>query len=119
MRIFSRRAYTLVEIMIVVAVIAILLSIAMPNYLRSGQTAAKTVCINNLRKIDAAIDQWANDRNIQPGVIPSDSQEEEIYGYIDGGKPKCPSGGEYVIYRFGDKPQIKCTKEDDGHKLPI
>ena len=119
MTIACRRGYTLVEIMIVVAIIAILLSVALPNYITSGRIAAKTVCIKNLREIDAAIDQWATDNDIRTGTIPSESQQVEIYGYIEGGKPRCPSGGEYVIYGFGDKPQVKCTQENEGHKLPV
>jgi len=50
MAIFCSRAYSLVEIMIVVAVIATILSIALPNYLKSGQFSATKICINNLKK---------------------------------------------------------------------
>ncbi len=118
MLIFLTKAYTLVEIMIVVAVIAILLSVALPNYLKSGITTAKTVCINNLKKIDSAMEQWAIEHNIPAGTLPSAQQEEEIYGYIDSGKPSCPSHGAYTIYRLGDKPQVRCSREEEGHKLP-
>lgn len=118
MLISSYKAYTLVEIVVVVAVIAILLSVALPNYLKSGIATAKTVCINNLKKIDAAIEQWAIEHNIPAGTLPSGQQEEEIYGYIDNGKAMCPSRGEYTIYTVGDKPQVRCSREEEGHKLP-
>lgn len=118
MAVVSRKAYTLVEIVIVVAVIAIITAIAILNYMKSGQTSSKNICIANLRQIDAAIDQWAFDYGIKAGTVPSASQEETIYGYLDAGKPVCPSGGEYEIRAVGAKPQVTCTKEDEGHKLP-
>ena len=112
-----RKAFTLVEIMIVVAVIAILLAVALPNYLKSATTVEKTICINNLRKIDAAVDQWAIENHIRQGTQPDQSQQNEIYTYVRGGKPICPGGGEYSIGPVGDKPQAKCTLENKGHKL--
>ncbi len=118
MIISSRKAFTLVEIMIVVAIVAIILAVALPNYLKSGKTSAKNICISNLKQIDGAIEQWALDHDIAPGTYPSSQQEEEIYGYIKEGKPKCTSGGEYTIHAIGSNPQVACSREDEGHKLP-
>lgn len=115
---YSRKAYTLVEIMIVVAIVAIIFSIALPNYLKTGKVSARNICINNLKQIDGAVEQWALDKSIPQGVTPTSSQEEEIYGYVKSGKPKCPSGGEYTIHAVGDNPQVTCNREDEGHKLP-
>lgn len=115
----SRRGFTLVEIMIVVAVMAILLSVALPNYLKSGKSTAKNACILNLRQIDGAMEQWAINNNILAGTIPSSSQDEEIYSYVDGGIPTCPSAGEYSIHAIGSLPQVTCSREDEGHKLPL
>ena len=113
----NRKAFTLIEIMIVVAIIAVLIAVALPNYLKSGTMVEKTICMNNLKKIDAAIDQWAIEHRKSPGMQPSASEEDEIYNYIRGGKPLCPAGGEYTIYAVGDKPQVRCTLEEQGHKL--
>lgn len=114
-----RRAFTLVELMIVTAVIAIILAIAVPNYIKSGKTSQRTVCIANLEKIDSAIDQWVLDNHTPPGTVLSESEEAEVYtNYVKGGKPKCPSGGAYTIHVVGTKPQVTCSHEDEGHKLP-
>lgn len=118
MQIYSRRGFSLVEIMIVVAIIAIFLAISVPNYFKSGKTSAKNVCINNLKQIDSAIDRWAIDNDIPEGTVPSTSQEDEIYNYFHGDKPVCPSGGEYSIHATGSKPQVTCTRADIGHVLP-
>lgn len=118
MLIRGRKGYTLVEIMIVVAVLAILMSVAIPNYLKSGKTTSRNTCVSNLRQIDGAMEQWAMYNNIPAGTIPSPSQEDDIYNYVDGGKPFCPAHGEYSLHSIGSHPQVTCSCEDEGHKLP-
>src|ERR1035441_6430659 len=57
-----RGGFTLVEIMIVVAIIGLLASIAIPNYAQSRRAAHQAVCINNLQQIEGAIERWAMER---------------------------------------------------------
>ena len=105
--------------MIVVAIIAIFMAITLPNYFKAGKNSSKNICINNLKQIDGAIEQWVLDKNMSTGIVPSATQEEEIYAYIKGDMPVCPSKGEYTIVGIGCKPQVVCSKEEDeGHKLP-
>src|SRR5437868_6219055 len=71
----SRKAgFTLVEIMIVVAIIGLLAAIAIPNFIKARATSQANACINNLRQIDGAIQQFALEQNHQPGdaVVFSD-----------------------------------------------
>lgn len=115
----ANKAFTLVEIMVVVAVIATILAVVIPNFLGSGEKSRKTICIANLTKIDTAIDQWVLQENISPGTAISESDADEICNNnIKGGRPKCPSGGVYAFHVVGVRPQVTCSLEEKGHTLP-
>ena len=90
----NRKAgFTLVEIMIVVAIIGLLAAIAIPNFVKARTTAQKNACINNLRQIDGAKEQWALEQKKSAGASITQS---EVDTYIKGGTPKCPAGGTYT-----------------------
>ena len=57
----NRKGFTLVEIMIVVAIIGLLAAIAIPNFIRARETAQKNACIANMKQIQGAIQVWAID----------------------------------------------------------
>jgi len=59
----KRGGFTLVEIMIVVAIIALLAAIAVPNFLRARKRSQATRVLEDLRMIDSAIDQYAIENN--------------------------------------------------------
>src|SRR5450631_844614 len=64
----SRQGFTLVEIMIVVAIIALLASIAVPGFLRARKRSQASRIINDLRLIDGAIDMYAIESNKATGA---------------------------------------------------
>ncbi len=67
----KRDGFTLVEIMVVVAIIGLLAAIAVPNFVKHRATARAKICINNLRILDAAKDQYAIDNGKDVGDLPS------------------------------------------------
>lgn len=80
----SRAGFTLTEIMIVVGIIALLSEIAIPYFIEARGTAAQSSCINNLRQIDGAKQQWALEELRAPTAIPT---FDDIAVYLGHGDP--------------------------------
>ena len=110
------RGFTLVEIMIVIAIIGLLAGIAIPSYIKARRLTQTNTCINHLRQIDAAIQQWAldNKKSEQQTV-----QHSDISSYLKGNLV-CPAGGttfldSYSITTTSEKPT--CLKVSGTHAL--
>jgi len=87
----SRRGgFTLVEIMIVVAIIALLAAIAVPNFLRARKRSQATRVLEDLRMIDSAIDQYAIETNKTTGAGVNWT---DIKAYLKTGSALYNSGG--------------------------
>ncbi len=95
-----RKAFTLVEIMIVILIIGILLSIAVPNWLSSREHSRKQACFGNLRHINDAKEQFAMENRLDNGAVvqPSDLWPTYLKGALF---PECPNGGTYTVGNVG------------------
>ena len=126
----SRKAgFTLVEIMIVVAIIGLLAAIAIPNFLKARSTSQQNACINNLRQIDGAIQQWALETGAGPASPVTGANITVYMGRGSAGSlPWCPLdaaklfASSYTIVDPSTKPV--CQKQAGGvgglfvHALP-
>src|SRR5689334_19426133 len=89
-----RGGFTLVEIMIVVAIIALLAAIAVPNFLRSRKRSQATQVLEDLRQIDSAIDQWAIESNKTSVDVPTWA---DIQKYLKTGTRLYTSDGKDIL----------------------
>ena len=115
----AREGFTLVEIMIVIAILGLLAGIAVPNFLKARTVAQANTCINHLRQIDAAVQEWA---------LETKKAEQQTVQYFDispylKGTIVCPAGGvsfldSYAITTVSEKPACKrVISGDHPHML--
>ena len=115
-----KAGFTLVEIMIVVAIIGLLAAIAIPNFVKARTTAQANACINNLRQMDGAAQEWALEykQNNSSSVGTTD-----ITPYIKltsgGALPPCPGGGSYAAsWTVATHPSCSLSTATPSHALP-
>ena len=72
--------FTLVELMIVVAIIGMLAAIAIPNFMRARKRSLSSACVNNLRQIDGAKHQWALETGGSATAVPNDTDIQPYLG---------------------------------------
>ena len=112
---FRTAGFTLVEIMIVVAIIALLAAIAVPNFIKARTNSQRSTCIANLKQIDGAKATWAMEKKKANSDTPDDT---DLFGatlYIRV-KPGCPANGDYSIEQVDNRPSCSLGTTE-GHTL--
>lgn len=96
---------------LMVAPVGLLSAIAIPSFMKARTQSQQNACINNLRQIEAAKEQWAlaNRKNQNDDVIVP-----EVLQYLKGAKmPICPQGGKYTLNAIG----VNCKCSIPGHEM--
>lgn len=102
------------------ALILLMVPIAIPNFVKARATSQANACINNLRLMDAAKNEWALENGKTNGTPVT---VVDIKPYIkpdaSGNLPKCPAGGTYTIGVVGEPPTCSLgTTVTPAHVLP-
>jgi len=113
----NRKGFTLVEIMIVVAIIGILAAIAIPNFLKSRQESQKNACIANMKQLEGAFEQAKLAGNTAPTIATMCGATSYIKV-----EPRCPykTSSGYTLPAT-DADRVTCPNQNNGvtdHVLP-
>jgi prepilin-type N-terminal cleavage/methylation domain-containing protein len=111
-----RGGFTLVEIMIVVAIIALLAAIAVPGFLRARKRSQASRIINDLRLIDSAVDQYAIETNKKSGDAV---KVTDWTNYLKKGTNLFVSGKDILGNDYGDQTVDSLPKVNNSTKTSL
>lgn len=115
----SKKAFTLVEIMIVVAIIGLLVAIAIPNFVRARRNARKNLCLNNLRLLTHAVEQYAIEYGASDGQAPTAAIiMGDVNAYIENALTEPETVAAYAIPAVGADAVCPSNPPYTEHVLP-
>jgi prepilin-type N-terminal cleavage/methylation domain-containing protein len=120
MKLTSRKSsgFTLIEIMLVVALVGMLAAIAVPNFVKARGISQAKACVNNLRQIDSASQQYVLEHRLNStAALSLDLLKPYIHLDSSGDLPKCPAGGDYSVTTAAENPSCTIFTTDSGHSL--
>ena len=101
-----------IGIVLAITIIPLMMAIAIPNFVRARDMAQMNACINNLRMIDGAKQEWALENNKKGADTPT---QADLAHYLKNGQfPVCPNRGTYTIGPVDESPICSIPK----HQLP-
>jgi prepilin-type N-terminal cleavage/methylation domain-containing protein len=115
MRRYRSLGFSLMEVMVVVAIIGVLMAISIPNIAKARLSATRNACIGNLRQIEAAKRIWALEKEKGASDVPVDSDIFGANAFIRD-KPVCPAAGTYTLNAVVNKPGCSLVTSQ-GHSL--
>lgn len=112
-----KQGFTLVEIMIVVAIIGLLAAIAIPSFMKARTSSQQNACINNLRQIESGKEQWALENRKATGYAVAGGDIAGILSYIKNptSATNCPAGGTITFNAIGTN--AACNATSSNHIL--
>jgi len=114
-------SFGLTEIFALVCIVGVFAWCSIPNFNSGGHSSPHNACINNLRQIDGAINEWALEKNKTTNDTPTwDDVKVFIKSNPQINLLKCPAGGTYTLHKVGTIPQVSCSLSaaTPPHRLP-
>ncbi len=103
-----------IGVALAIVIIPMMLAIAIPNFVKARDTAQMNACVNHLRQIDSAKQQWALEKQKQATDIPTEGDLVPYLKLKDAQMLRCPAGGDYKINSVSEQPTCSIPK----HKIP-
>ena len=107
------------ESIAIILVIIIFSAIALPNFIKARAVSSANACINNLRQIDAATNQFALEKGKTNGEAIDFQTDLSPYIKLNsaGKIPGCPAGGTYFLWKVGQTPRCTMGFTNPAHVL--